>query len=216
MKKELEEYLLTSSLFAGLEEEDAKRLLKAAVPVHCSYEAGQTLREEQTVCNAFGIVYAGTLAAEREHSTGAPHIVEVYEQGDYFGLENAATKSRLSPVCIRALSNAEVVTFQLEHLLVGIADAQIKDNIIAILANESIRKLYKIDILSRAGLRERIMTYLRLRAAKTGSNTFRTGMTQETFAGYLSVNRSALSKELNDMRREGLINFRKDQFTILK
>ena len=41
-------------------------------------------------------------------------------------------------------------------------------------------------------------------------------MSREQLAQYLCVNRSALSNELSKMKREGLIDFHKDQFTLLK
>lgn len=214
MKKELEEFLLSSRLFKGVDEEDAKRVLASAFPAQHIYMPGEVLTEERAVSSSFGVVCTGTLSAERQLTSGDSHIIDLYEPGDFFGLENAVTKSRVSPVRIKALEKSEVVIFYLEHLMVGIADEKIKENIISTLANDGIRKLYKIDILTRAGLRERVMTYFRLRAAKTGSNTFRTGMTQEALARYLSVNRSALSKELNDMRRDGLIDFKRDQVTL--
>ena len=76
--------------------------------------------------------------------------------------------------------------------------------------------MYKTDVLSRRTLRERVTTYLSIIREKRGSDTFDIGMTQEQFAQYLCVNRSALSKELNAMRREKLIDFRKTVYTIKK
>ena len=214
MDKFLEESLKNCRLFKGVSGQDVDRILSAAFPVHHVCQPGEVLVEAGDVSDRFGLVLSGVLTASRPLTTGEEHLIDLYEQGDYFGLENAATKGKQSPVRITALERTDVVTFYLDHLLVGISEETLKDNIIAILANNNIRKLYKIDILSRAGLRERVLTYLQLRAAKEGAQTFRIGMTQEHLAQFLAVNRSALSKELNDMRREGLIDFKKDQFTL--
>ena len=40
-------------------------------------------------------------------------------------------------------------------------------------------------------------------------------MSREQMAQYLCVNRSALSNELNKMKREKIIDFEKDKFRIL-
>ena len=214
MDKFLEEQLKKSRLFKGIPEQDVDRILSAAFPVHHTCQPGEVLVEAGDVSDRFGIVLRGVLTAGRPLTTGEDHLIDLYEQGDYFGLENAATRGKQSPVRITALERTDIVSFYLDHLLIGICEEAIKDNIISILANNNIRKLYKIDILSRAGLRERVLTYLQLLASKEGAATFRIGMTQEYLAKYLSVNRSALSKELNDMRREGLIDFKHDQFTL--
>ena len=214
MDKFLEESLKNCRLFKGVSGQDVDRILSAAFPVHHVCQPGEVLVEAGDVSDRFGLVLSGVLTASRPLTTGEDHLIDLYEQGDYFGLENAATRGKQSPVRITALERTDVVTFYLDHLLVGISEETLKDNIIAILANNNIRKLYKIDILSRTGLRERVLTYLQLRAAKEGAQTFRIGMTQEHLAKFLAVNRSALSKELNDMRRDGLIDFKKDQFTL--
>ena len=54
-------------------------------------------------------------------------------------------------------------------------------------------------------------------ALSSQSGTFRPGdaITREELADFLCVNRSALSHELGKMEREGLIRFRKNEFTLL-
>lgn len=78
-------------------------------------------------------------------------------------------------------------------------------NITKILSDENIKITYKVDVLSKHTIRERILTHLSIISEKRGSHTFDIGMNQEQFAQYLCVNRSTLSRELNAMRREGLI-----------
>ena len=84
------------------------------------------------------------------------------------------------------------------------------------LADESIRKMHKIEILAERGLRDRIIMYLDILRKKSGTNVVHVNMGREQLAQFLCVNRSALSNELNKMKREGLIDFRKNEFRILK
>jgi len=71
-----------------------------------------------------------------------------------------------------------------------------------------------LAILSLKGLRERIMTYLRMQSARRGKTTFAISFSREELADFLCVNRSALSHELSLMQQEGLIQFRKNVFTV--
>lgn len=48
------------------------------------------------------------------------------------------------------------------------------------------------------------------------SDTVSLGMTREEMADFLCVNRSALSRELSRMKRDGIIDFYRDTFRILK
>lgn len=71
-------------------------------------------------------------------------------------------------------------------------------------------------VLSRNGLRDRIMTYLSLQAQQKNTLSFNIPFSREEMAAYLCVNRSALSHELSMMRKEGWIDFSKNSFTLLK
>ena len=73
----------------------------------------------------------------------------------------------------------------------------------------------KIEILVEKGLRKRIMLYFGVLSRKSGSDEFSVKMSREQLAQYLGVNRSALSSELNDMKREGIIDFEKERFRFL-
>ena len=57
--------------------------------------------------------------------------------------------------------------------------------------------------------------YLNVLAKKSGGNTVQVKMSREQMARYLCVNRSALSNELNKMKREGIIDFHRGTFRIL-
>jgi len=74
--------------------------------------------------------------------------------------------------------------------------------------------LYRFAILSRKGLRERIETYLTMQASRRQTQTFTIPFSREELAAFLCVNRSTLSHELSKMQQEGLISFRKNEFTL--
>lgn len=89
------------------------------------------------------------------------------------------------------------------------------ESILALIAAEHIRKMYKIEILSRKGLRDRILTFLSIQRSFEGSDDFKIPFNREELADYLCVNRSALSHELRCMEKEHLIYCRKNHFRIL-
>lgn len=60
------------------------------------------------------------------------------------------------------------------------------------------------------------MTYLSSEALRTGKRQFTIPFDRQQMADYLNVERSALSKELGKMQREGILTFRKNTFCLLK
>ena len=59
------------------------------------------------------------------------------------------------------------------------------------------------------------MVYLRILEAKADGGSFRVKMSREQMAQFLCVNRSALSNELNKMKKDGLIEFKGSNFRIV-
>jgi len=86
--------------------------------------------------------------------------------------------------------------------------------LLTLLSHESVRKEYRLAILARRGLRERVMTYLTMQAQKRGAASVTIPFSREELASFLCVNRSALSHELSCMARDGLITFHKNRFTL--
>ena len=91
---------------------------------------------------------------------------------------------------------------------------KIVENALKLISHENMRKEYRLAILSRKGLRERILTYLMMQSGRRKKATFTIPFTREELASFLCVNRSAMCHELSLMQQEGLISFRKNEFTL--
>ena len=62
----------------------------------------------------------------------------------------------------------------------------------------------------------RVLSYLSFEAARNGSREFTIPFTRQQLADYLEVDRSALSHELGNMAREGLLRTRRSHFALLE
>jgi DNA-binding MarR family transcriptional regulator len=72
----------------------------------------------------------------------------------------------------------------------------------------------KLDVLSRTGAEDRIKTFLRVIRRKNRKDIVNIGMNQTEFAKYLCMDRTTLTATLNKMRREGVIEFTKNEFIL--
>lgn len=162
------------------------------------------------------IIESGGVRSEKVYSTGELHIIDFHEKGSFFALEEAVSRLRTSAMDYICNEDTTVVFIPLAAVMNSRCSAEIMMFIMQKLADESIRKMHKIEILAERGLRDRIMTYLNILRKKSGTDTVHVNMGREQMAHFLCVNRSALSNELNKMKREGLIDFRKNEFRIFE
>lgn len=73
----------------------------------------------------------------------------------------------------------------------------------------------RIELLICKSLRTRISLWLLEQAEAAGSDTFAVPLTRAGLAEYLNCDRSALSRELGRMQREGLVETFRGSFKIL-
>ena len=89
-------------------------------------------------------------------------------------------------------------------------------NLLALMAEKNCLLTEKIRYLTQRSTRQKIVLYLSDLARKKGKATFSLPFNRQQMADFLSVDRSALSAELSKMKKEGLIDYRKDKFTLLQ
>jgi CRP-like cAMP-binding protein len=87
-------------------------------------------------------------------------------------------------------------------------------NLLTISAQKNRTLSSRIFHTSSKSVRGRILSYLNTVSIQRGSREFDIPFDRQQLADYLNVDRTALSKELGRMQKEGLIRFRKNHFVI--
>ena len=180
-----------------------------------NYNPGETVFFEGDLIDKFCIVNKGSIRSEKTYLNGEVHIVDIFDEGTVFGLAVAASRSRVT--ALDYISNEETtVVFVSMHSIQKskFAEGMLK-SLTYMLADDNIKRSNKIEILAERGLRDRVLVYLHILQAKSGTDTVTIRMSREQLAQYLCVNRSALSNELSKMKRDGVIDFKGSRFTIL-
>ena len=161
-----------------------------------------------------GIIVSGKLI-ERRSGT---HILDRCFPGALIDLDACFSRPGISHVELIAEKDCRLLRFTVLPLLNDERYSErIKDAIIPILANRTVRAALKMDILLASTLREKAMTFFLSMCDKYQSDIFQSNMNQAQMAEFFGVNRSALSRELNKMQREGLIDILPNrQYRIIK
>ena len=86
---------------------------------------------------------------------------------------------------------------------------------IAAIARQSLALSRRIFHVAPKSIRGKVLAYLSNEAERTGTREFDIPFNRQQLADYLAVDRSALSAELSRMKKDGLIEFEKNLFTLL-
>ena len=207
-------------LFSGLPGEVIENHILPHARV-TEYPKGSILLHPQQKLQDFGLIAAGSIHITHISADGDNRIMDSLETGELYGADLMCTRSRISPYHAIAVQPTTIlhlpIALVLEPgLLPDVHRQAVTVQLLTIIAHENMRKDYRLAILSQKGLRERLMTYLTMQAAKRRTNTFSIPFDREALASFLCVNRSALSHEITLMRREGILQCRKNRFTLLQ
>ncbi len=206
-------------LFAGLGEHEISALFTALPPKRRSYRAGDTVFWDGCAAEYVGIVLDGTVHIVKEDFFGNRNIVAAIDKGGIFAEAFVCAKSKTLPVSVFAASDCDILLIDYKSILDPTrSDVPCRDllilNMLRIMAERNIMLSGKIELTARRTTREKLTAYLSSQAKRAGDAEFEIPFNRQELADYLSVDRSAMSAELGRMRRDGLIEFRKNRFRI--
>ena len=220
----MKEYLkavLDAQLFKGINAEQAEELLRNMSVKLCSYEKDDIIQWEQSYIDSIGILICGSAVAYRSTENGNNIIMSHLGRSDVFADIIAASPSKISPVSIRALEPTKVVYIEYLSFVSGKVSSCAAYSILMHNYIETVSKRYfalqdRISCLILPSLREKILYFLRERSGGCVGEVFTIPFDRSALAEYLNADRSALSRELSKLKREGRIEYHKNRFTVLR
>lgn len=210
-----------TKLFAGLEEEEIRKLTDCLGCYHRRCEAGQRIWMMGDRVSAAGIVLQGAVVAETLAADGRRALAARHEAGSIFG-DILMTEGGVSPVdIVAAEKDTELLFVPFERLMSGCGKGcschdRLRLNLLQEIADKYWQLRRHIRCLRTPGLRDRLLVYLGQCAAQAGRDTFRVPLDRQAMADHLAVNRSAMCRELSRMKAEGLVDYYKQSFRLLK
>ncbi len=205
------EAMKKSVLFEGIKEEELKEIAESGKVQARQYQKDQFLIHQGDMAKGVGLVMEGRLHILREDFLGNREILAEVAAGDIFDEVYAILQGEPQSVAVAAASDSRVAFFAMEQLL---ASRSVMANMVKVLAGKNLFLTRKMSHLSRKTIREKLISYLSEEGSRQGSKDIRIPFNRQQLADYLSVERSALSRELSRMKDEGLIWFYKEHFLL--
>lgn len=208
-----------SPVFQGITKEEWREI-QASLPMKQeSVRKGDVIFHQGEIAREMGLVLMGGVHIESVDLWGNRSILSHVGQGQVFAETYALTGGPLLVDAVAAV-DSQILRIDLSELLrereqSPLWNQKLLKNLVTIFAQKNRALSGRIFCTSSKSIRGRVVTYLSAQALEQGSHSFFIPFDRQQLADYLSVDRSALSKELGRMRDEGLLEFRKNYFTLL-
>lgn len=209
--KKLMDAMRVSVLFEGIKETELESLVENGGVRVQAFQKDQFLIRQGDKAKGVGLVLEGRLHILREDFLGNREILTEVTAGDIFDEVYAILQGEPQSVAVAAASDGQVAFFSTERLL---ENREVMDNMIKVLARKNLFLTRKMSHLSRKTIREKLISYLSEEGSRQGSADIHIPFNRQQLADYLSVERSALSRELSKMKDEEMIWFYKDHFLL--
>ena len=212
--------LTASGLFAGVDANDIQVMLGCLAPQVSFYKKDSFILTAGQQTDSLALVLEGSVHILHEDFWGNRNILSAIGPAGAFAESFAATGRPLN-VSALAAADTTVMFLNLRRVLTTCSSAcmhhrRIIENLLAKLAEKNHQLSEKLNHMSKRSTREKLLSYLSAEAARRGSNMFEIPFNRQQLADYLSVERSALSTELGKLKNEGLLDFHRSSFKILK
>jgi len=205
-------------LFQDLSESDLDQLYHAACMRSQFFEKNQMVfHAGDRICEV-GIVQTGNVHIEMIDLWGNKSILSSIAPGQIFAETYAICRKPLL-VDVTAAAPCEILFLNLEFLARSFSEPgscrdAIMQNLFAICVRKNLILSNRIFCTTPKTVRGRLLVYLSSESAKAGSTSFTIPFDRQGMADYLNLDRSALSKELGRMKKDGILDFKKNHFIL--
>lgn len=219
MKKYLKQ-LQNNELFNNFNLNDLESILNCLSAKVNYYKKKDLIIQQGTHIHYVGIVLSGGIQIIKEDIEGNINILSHLGINDIFAEAFAYADIYECPITVQATDNCEIMFIDCKRIIKTCNNAcvfhwNLIENMLSMIARKNIMLNQKMEILSKRTTREKLLAFFNTQVQMNHSKKFSIPYNREGLAFYLCVDRSALSRELSNMRDEGLLKFNKNEFEIL-
>ncbi len=197
------------SIFENMNDDEITYLLKNVGSRKIFFKKDELVFSNLSDNDLMGIIISGSVNIIKYDDKGNRIIIDNLKLNSIFGKPFIYDRD-LSVIA----SSDSIILFIDYNLLTN--NLTIMNNIVNIFSVEMSRKNERIELLSKKTIREKLLCYFYLMSSDKKSKTFNMTITYIELSDILSVDRSAMMRELRKMKNEKLITINGKKITILK
>lgn len=173
-----------------------------------------TIKEE----NVIGIVSSGYIQIVRNDYNGNRTIIEELEENSIFGSMFSSISNDEYDIVTK--EESKIIIIEYERIIKSSNNNysfynQFIQNLLQILSDKINEKNNRIEILTKKTIRNKLLEYFKIISKKNGSKNIYLPFSFTELADYLAIDRSAMSRELKNLKDEGFIEIKSRKITLL-
>ncbi len=199
--------LKSTDLFKNLSEEELRNLFDSNYKIK-EYEKNSIIYLQNEKCESLDVILEGTVTVQKIDYDGKVLTINDFITGDVLGENLLFSVNNNYPMTIIA-KNDTILLHIKKDLVLNLCQTNkyFLLNFLQSLSNKTLILTDKIKSLSLKTIRQCIVEFLLFEYYSQDNTKIILSMSKKDLAEKIGVQRSSLSRELNKMRKEGLIDF---------
>ncbi|MGL5647314.1 MAG: Crp/Fnr family transcriptional regulator [Clostridium sp.] len=208
--------LKETPLFSHFTTEELESLLKNPSVFLKNYSKEETIFFEGDTCTSVSVIISGEVHIEQNNALGNTLTIAKLFPKNLFAENIIFSNKKTYPVDVVSFTDSTVLHINITVMTkLLMSNENFLINFLKDLSNKSLVLSNKIRQLNTKSLRERISSYLLSEMKIQKSSTIHLNSTKEELAKSFGVRRPSLSRELINMKKDGIISYDRKTITIL-
>ena len=204
--------MVNLSIFNGINPNEIDNILKSLGSRRITFRKEHIIMSNLVDDDLIGIILSGKACIVSYDYSGNRDIIDNLEYDAVFGKAFSYLNNDIS---IIAITDCEVLFLDYDELISNSSKYdKINYNINKLLTSKIYSLYEKLEILSKRTIKEKLLSYFSNLSKKSGKKTFILPITYIELADYLSVDRSAMMRELKKLKDNKIINTNGKKITI--
>ncbi len=207
-------------LFSGLSDHEIFMFIQHSKPLYKFLKEGTSMRIAAKYSRMLGMVFSGSTYVYSVEYDGNKTLLKTIDSGQTSGTLYAMFDYYNALLELTASEDSEILLISPEHLFIAddklsTIQQKILVNMIASQRQSFLDITEHLACLSQRSIRDKVLRFLKIYSEKERSYNFEIPYSREELANYLAVDRASLSRTLGELKRDGIIDFHKNNFKIL-
>lgn len=205
--------LISLSLFSGFTKHELTQVFHTSKFEIKEYGKEQIIHLQNEKCHAMDIILNGKVMVQNIDENGNVLTINVFASGEIIGANLLFSRRNIYPMTVIAVSKTKILHMQSEMILdLCRVNKTFMLGLLTAISDKTVILTEKINTIYRKTIRQCIMDYLKYEHSVQRSKVIKLNLSKKDLAERLGIQRSSLSRELNKMRRDGLLEY--DAWTI--
>jgi len=212
---DIEQALRKNKLFKNFSNQEINQFLISSQYRTINYKSGQVIAIEGEPLDKIGLILDGEIEVHKYYTSGTKFVVNQLIAGDVFGEVVIFSFQTVFPSTIFSASNSKIMFLSKDKILkMCYRNEKFLRNLLQLLSEKILFLDGRLEFVSGKTIRHKICSYLLDLCYEQKTLQVYISLSREKMAEKFGIARPSLSRELSNMKKDGLIELQKNYITI--